>query len=253
MKVLATRPKKQNAAWISRLEGEGYRCLAAPLIEIRAAVGEQSLRAIERKILSLDHFYALIFVSQNAVDFGLDWIDRYWPQVPAQIYWFAVGAKTAQCLNAHPLLSGENILAATGEMNSEALLQFEGLQQARVNEKKILIFRGLGGRTLLGDSLRDRGAEVEYCELYSRSAPAELSQLSFEVERTLVPVFSGEALQNFHAAFCRDPTMVKRAKLVVPGSRVQQLARQLGFESIEMAVNASELAMLEAIIKASDA
>ena len=252
MKVLATRPEKQNAAWVNRLQSDGYCPVALPLIDIRPVADTAAIQNITNKILALDEYCALIFVSQNAVAFGLEWVDKYWPQLPSGLQWFAVGAKTARCLNAHPLLSAEKVFAAKEQMNSEELLQDEGLQKATVFGKKILIFRGLGGRTrtLLGDSLRERGATVDYCELYQRSPPEQLQQAQFNAQDTLVPVFSCEALENFHHFFCSSAELLKTVHLVVPGQRVFNFAKELGFERIEMAVNAGEQAMLNAIKKA---
>ena len=42
------------------------------------------------------------------------------------------------------------------------------LQAERIRRQTILIFRGQGGREHLGDSLRQRGAEVHYVEVYKR-------------------------------------------------------------------------------------
>src|SRR5690606_31962632 len=91
----------------------------------------------------------------------------------------------------------------SGAMNSETLLRAPELQQ--VAGEKIIIFRGCGGRGYMGEILRERGAQVSYCELYERKLPgtakAQLMAAFDDPQQqsllTSVALHSGESLQYY--------------------------------------------------------
>jgi len=156
------------------------------------------------------------------------------------------------------LLAQESIIANADLMTSEALLNDPGLQAEQIGSKKVLIFRGVGGHPVLADTLRERGTEVDYCELYHRAkpeVPASLKNSVKESQTLVVPVFSGETLTNFCELFEINTDgsggeKFNKLCLVVPSERVFHLAKKLGFPHVVQANNASETAMLSAVKKA---
>jgi uroporphyrinogen-III synthase len=133
------------------------------------------------------------------------------------------------------------------EHNTESLLQTAEFQIPEIQDKCILIFRGTGGRALLGDSLIDRGAQVRYVETYRREIPLH-PPLSEQQLKTLnaITISSNEGLKNL-ITLMQGPSLLIDIPLVVPGQRAATLARQHGFKTIITAENATDEAVLIAL------
>ncbi|MGP8846919.1 uroporphyrinogen-III synthase, partial [Enterobacter hormaechei] len=95
-------------------------------------------------------------------------------------------------------VSGFNIHYPLDREISEVLLQLPELQN--IAGKRALILRGNGGRELIGETLTARGADVDFCECYQRSAKyydgAEEAMRWQSRGVTTVVVTSGEMLQQ---------------------------------------------------------
>lgn len=250
LRVLATRPEEQNEQWLERLNAHGFTTVAAPLLAIEPLRDDGAVQAIKNLVLDFDQFDKAIFVSQNAVREAFAWIHQYWPQLPVGIEYFAVGKKTADGV----LKEGVDVIAAHTAMNSDELLSLAQMQN--VWGQKILIFRGQGGLPRLGEVLHERGAIVRYCELYQRQLPAGVvshyQQLLPFSAKDVVPLFSGETLQNFVAVLDANGVVERTMPIVVPGKRVAQLAKDLGFEHVHLSINASSQEMLKAVSRCAD-
>lgn len=256
--VVITRLPAQGEGWAQQLHHLGFGCRLLPLLQLQAPQDETRLRAIKNKILDFDLYQKAIFVSQNAVDYGMAWLEDYWPQLPIGIDYFAVGATTARRLADYGIAVTDLAQSETGGMTSEDLLQAPALQQ--VEGEKILIFRGLGGRGQLAESLRARGAWVDYCELYERIIPtqaqSQLEQLMVDAKHSssafILALHSGESLQNLLqlAAQLAPPVLLQLQEwpLLVPSERVAQLAREAGFTRVIAAQNATDTAMTQALL-----
>lgn len=261
--VVITRPQAQAEVWAVSLQGLGFSCLQLPLLEIQPLRDETQQRAIINKILDFDLYQKAIFVSQNAVEQGMEWLDAYWPQLPMGVDYFAVGATTAKKLARYGLAVTDLGATESGGMTSEDLLRAPQLQQ--VEGEKILIFRGVGGRGHLADELRQRGAWVDYCEVYQRAIPAsaeaDLQQLMVQLEQQsttgqqwVIALHSGESLQHLEqlvAGLAPPPEMIAQlhsTRILVPSERVAGSARQAGFTRIMVAENATDPAMTAALL-----
>ena len=69
-------------------------------------------------LLRLDEYQHIIFVSANAIRFGMDWIGDYWPQLPVGLNWYTVGEASAKLLADF----GVEVKTPAVDMSSEGLL-----------------------------------------------------------------------------------------------------------------------------------
>jgi uroporphyrinogen-III synthase len=136
------------------------------------------------------------------------------------------------------------------QFNSEGLLEVEDLQQ--LNNKQIVIFRGEVGRELLAQSLRQRGAQVEYAEVYRRIRPecdtSEVQQAGLNGVINIAIVTSNEGLQNLYDMVGESGRRwLLHTPLAVVSQRNVELAQKLGFKSSVIAKQASDEGLVDAV------
>jgi len=244
VRVLVTRPAQQAEGLARLIEQAGGAAIRLPTIEIaEPRDGAALTRLIER----LDEFDLAIFISPNAVRLGLARVLARGP-LPERLEVAAVGRASAAELRR---LGARDVLAPAERFDSEALLALPRLRH--VAGQSIVIFRGAGGRELLGRTLTARGARVEYAECYRRACPqsdgARLGRLLERGEIDVISATSADGLRNLHemAGGAGRPQLVQ-VPLVVVSERVAAAARELGFRAeIGVARRAGDTAMLEAI------
>jgi uroporphyrinogen-III synthase len=248
IKVLLTRPDGQGGSLQQAIEEQGGECLHYPVMDILALTEEADKAIWERTkqaIINLDHYQQVIFISTNAVHFGMAWIEQYWPQLPLGIEWHAIGKATAQALSAAGVACSHTDEQSL--MNSEVLLQHASLQH--LEQTRVLIVRGVGGREYLAEQLQQRGARVDYAECYHRRPVArpegELSKLLQGERPDCLVINSGETL-DYVCQLLGGETF-KAIPVIVPGDRVTGLAQQHGFSTIVTASNAGSDAMIKAL------
>jgi uroporphyrinogen-III synthase len=253
--ILITRPSAQALPWAKKLIHLGAKTSCQAMLEICALTDVALQQAVKTKVMGLDNYSKIIFVSQNAVNYGLTEIDSYWPQLPSHIGFFAIGSSTAQLLADKLDHFGAGVNYPKHAMNSEALLALECLKG--VAEEKILIVRGCGGRTHLGHTLEARGALIDYCEVYERKVPVTIDTevLAHFKKTDLIPVISvhsGETLHNLCQLMQTLRTgatldWMQQTALLLHGLRVAKIAKNLAFKQIIVAENATHEGMIEAL------
>jgi uroporphyrinogen-III synthase len=239
-----TRPTGQAERLCASLARCGWRVFHQPLLELEPI--EQLSPAQRRCVMELDIYGHVIFVSGNAVRFGMEHFADYWPQLPVGINWYAVGEATARLLETR----GVTPISPGQAMTSEGLLALAPLQS--IKGQRVLIVRGEGGRTLLKEELIRRGARVDEFACYRRQCPelppGALSSLLEESGIQLILISSGEGLANLRALLSpEETTKFRHITLLVPSQRVAAQAAVAGFEQVVVAENASDSAMLRAV------
>ena len=151
-RIVLTRPAGQNEGLAELVRAAGGEPVVFPALEIRDLDDPGPLLAAADR---LDGYDLAVFVSPNAVDRAMNAIRsrRAWP---AGLRAATVGAASEQALARHGVT---DVIAPSGRFDSEALLAMPAL--AAVGGKRVVVFRGDGGRELLGDTLRVRGATVD--------------------------------------------------------------------------------------------
>src|SRR4051812_29634579 len=159
--IVVTRPAHQAAPLAEMIRVAGGRVLLFPAIEI-ADIEDSG--ALDRLIDRLDEVDCVVFVSPNAVYKAMTLIKARRAQ-PLNLRYAAVGRGSVRELAKF----GVSEVVAPARFDSEALLALR--EFANVAGQRIVIFRGVGGRDLLGEALVARGAHVEYAECYRRVLP----------------------------------------------------------------------------------
>ena len=215
--VLVTRPEHQADKLVAAIEEAGGEAIRFPVIDIEPQESADVSRCLE----TLPAADITIFVSTNAVMYGLHCANGEETVIAA------IGPTTKSAIES---AGGQvDIYPATGS-DSEHLLAEAELQD--VSGKKIRIIRGAGGREMLAETLRDRGATVDYLSVYRRltrtyspSLLAGLEQRWRGGQINCVIAMSVDSLNNLLEilpASCRE--LLGITPLATPSARVLQTA-----------------------------
>jgi len=224
LNIVVTRPREQAAQLAQRIEQAGGKAVLFPLLEISPVADPQHLRAL---VARLHEFDLAIFISPNAVRYGMEAI-RAARALPLQLKIATVGQGSAKALRD---LGVQEIIAPQDRFDSEALLALPELQN--VTGDRVIIFRGNGGRELLGDTLKARGAAVEYAECYQRSKPQQDGTALLATCPHAIAVTSSEALAYLWEMFDEDgKAQLAAVPLFVPHARIAEAAQGLGWRNV---------------------
>lgn len=226
--ILVTRPAHQAAHLAQLIRLAGGNPILFPTLEI---VDLPDLKPLHDLIDRLDTFDLAIFISPNAVNKALNLI-RARRALPPRLKIAAIGKGSCKVLEQFGV---KDVIAPKQRFDSEALLELPELKT--VDGKYIVIFRGDGGRELLGDELAKRGAHIEYAECYRRQKPqtdsGKLLYLWARNELDAITVTSAEALHNlFDLAGKLGQQWLKKTPVFVPHERIAETAREMGLERI---------------------
>lgn len=236
--IVITRPAHQSAHIKQCLENYGANITLFPVIEI------QAISTVT--IPSIEDADWLIFISPNAVEYGLKRIRSIATCKLSSKTIAAIGKKTAKQLKQHRI--NADIVPQNG-FNTESFLELAKTQA--IKGKQILIFRGKGGRELLAKTLQQRGANVEYAEVYRRICPQQnRDKLKSQWQQQLIDMIvitSSEGLYNLYTIIQQE--WIKYVPLLLGSQRMKIAAMELGHQGkIIMATNPSDEAVLNRLL-----
>ncbi len=240
MAVLVTRPDEQGKALCQQLTKVGITALHQPLITIEAGSDLPHL------IPELHQCDTIIAVSQNAVALSDQFLRNQRSFWPTSTRYLAVGQKTAHLLSK---ACGQSVNYPQVS-DSEHLLELTDLQS--VAGQSIIILRGNGGRDLIFETLKQRGAQVHYKEVYQRTTVPfngskcvqdwQLAQVD-----TLVITSSHQLTYFLSQLDDIGSTWAHQLILVVPSERIARDAKALGFTRILISQSASNPDLVAAL------
>ncbi len=247
--VLVTRPAHQAEPLCRLIEQHGGVAIRYPTLAI-GPPPDLVLTTARARLARLADYDLAIFTSVNAVNGALPLIREQGDAVPPGLEIAAIGAATARAL------AGQGIapcLQAANEATSEGLLALDRLQSTHINGQRVLMVRGVGGRTLLADTLRDRGARVEHAVVYQRQRPLLDPEPVLECWARgaigAVTVTSDESLRNlFDMLGAAGQDYLRATPLIVVSARTRQTAAEYGCRHLLLAQDASDAALTAVLL-----
>jgi uroporphyrinogen-III synthase len=210
VKVWMSRSQPGAERQAADLRSAGYQVVTAPVLDIEALADPSPPGP----------FDWVIFLSEHAVHHGLPALVASGCLSGAQI--LAVGSRTAVVLE-HSGWTAE----VPQEATSEGLLALPRLQ--RLAGQRILLVAGVGGRSLLEQTLTERGAAVLRFECYRRAAAAALDPAVLACDVIVAASADGltRAAELWLGAGGRADVPV-----LVPSARVARRGVEVGLQSL---------------------
>jgi len=229
--VVLTRPAGSSRALRRRVLTLGGEALELPGLSLRIAADPEAARAALRATRGAD---VVVFSSPAAVRFAF----ALWPglRIARRVRVCAIGAATARALRRRGLPEVSHPVRQDSE-GLLALPEFIG-----VRGKRVALIGAPGGRDLLPQALRTRGARLERVYVYERClprfTPRRLAALECAAPPLVILLSSAEALANLHvvlppALFLR----LREAELVVSSARLAAVAHTHGFVNVHVAAS----------------
>lgn len=245
--ILILRPEAQAAELQQLLRqsaathGYEMQCSSASMLEIKGY--DDPSRSLADTLRT--DWDGAMMVSVNAAHYFAEQAQAWAPnEAMPRCRWYAVGPVSAQAIAR---VVKRPVTCPWREHNSDALLALPELQL--VQGQRWLLVRGRGGRELFADTLRARGAEVQYLEVYERlTKPPSVEQLqTWQRCVNTIMVSSAEQLGAFLAAVpSAGLEWLANCTWIVASHRLQQLLPAGLGKHVMIADSAASFAMVEA-------
>ncbi len=249
--IVVTRPSGQarqliemlsNSIEMSSLAKRSFpEILSLPLLTIAPKTDEQLANHIASILKEAD---LAIFVSPNAIESVMRLLEQDWQALAKKIIPVGVmGGSSRIALHNHGIGRESNptpilIPRNNGQWDSEGLWQeLQSLGWDWTN-KKIVIFKGEGGREWLSDTLKKAGVAVEAISTYARvpldlDNPAWQAIREMDFSKSLWLLTSSEAVRYLGEVINDQFTQkLQSASALCPHHNIADAAEQIGFGEV---------------------
>ena len=236
--VVVTRPAGTGAALSRAARARGGSAISLPGAALRGPADPAAARVALARAAGAD---AGVVTSPAAVRFALALRPRWRPRRGTTVY--AVGPATARALARRGIAAR----APDGRYDSEGVLAALAAGAPRT----AAVVGAPGGRGVIGDTLRARGAAVAMVDVYRR-LPARIDRrhldpLAAARGRLVLLLSSVESLANLRGALPADAwARLRRAEVVASSARVAVAARAAGLKAPRIAASAVGRDLLDA-------
>jgi uroporphyrinogen-III synthase len=278
--LVVTRPSGQASALMEALQAaiasiatsqpeqdwQQPQILALPLLTIVPKSDPNVAAAIRTAMQTAD---LAVFVSPNAIEctmrlLGDDWQSIAKRPVPIGV----VGQSSYHALERHGIGAEANTPTPIWMPENPAQWDSEGLWEAIQNRfpswagRRVVVFRGDGGREWLADQLQSVGAQVEAIAVYSRiplskSSPQWEKVLNANTDDALWILTSSEAVRHLGTVLKQQGRQdyLASASALCPHHNIARSANEIGFRAVlechsgDTALVSAAIAWLEAASK----
>lgn len=218
--ILNTRPLSQGEKLAKAITEAGGVSISLPLIQIEATEKDwlETMPALHAVQLA-------IFVSVAAVEWSFRALKKSWPK---DIQVFALGKGTAEALYA----SGVSSVHIASQSDSQHLLALPALHH--VQQKTVLLFKGVGGLSDLQDTLMERKATLFILEVYKRikiQPDPSIIQAIWQNNQVDIILITSEEILNHLFTLFPEHWLCEQTCLLV-SERLISKARQKGIKHI---------------------
>ncbi len=240
-RFLVTRPEGQATGLMEGIRALGGTATHIPLLAIEALPESPALAQIADNLAA---YRAVIFISANAVRIAWPTLTRNAKLVwPSDVAAATVGPGTTRELEARGV---SHVVTPARRFDSEGLLSEPFFAENLCRDQRFALIRGEGGRDLLAQTLRARGAHIDEIAVYQRGLhPLAFHQLRSWVNEDPTPamllISSSESLERTMLAASDDlATTLRAIPVLVPHPRIAESARRLGFERVVVSEGGDE-------------
>lgn len=270
--LVVTRPSGQASALTEALQTaiasmaashsepgwQAPQIIGLPLLTIVPKSDPQAAAAIRAAMQTAD---LAVFVSPNAIECTMRLLDDDWQSIAQRpIPIGVVGQSSYHALERHGIGAETNAPTPIWMPGNPAQWDSEGLWEAIQNRfpswagRRVVVFRGDGGREWLADQLQSVGAQVEAIAVYSRiplseSSPQWEKVLNANTDEALWILTSSEAVRHLGTVLKQQGRQdyLSSASALCPHHNIARSANEIGFGAV-LECHSGDAALVKAAV-----